>query len=928
MLISISAPELINEAWNDLGFFLDKAIYGLISFLYNLFNSIASVKLLNSTTLDGLKERMYLIIAVISLFIIIYSLLQIIINPDKGASGEYSTAKVIFNLVKATILILLVPTLFSFAFRFQASVMSKNFIVRLVSGRYTQNENAGTEFMIPVYEGFFYLNDIGQKNENAIDLYDLAEKTSRNNQSIEGFSAFFHKNRADEGGTVYDLDADDHVLRKTVTYWFPISTIAGCFVAYVLLVYCFDIAVRAVKLAFFEVISPFPILISIIPKQDKIFNNWVKNTLKTYFELFLRVFVLSLGIYLISLIPDIVSKVSSSGNMQAMTRTFIILGIVMFIRKAPKLISEIFGIDMKNANMSLKDRLKDSGVTALAGAGLGAAAYSRSTWNALKDQNLTKGQRLGRFFRQGIAQSFTRGAKVGLQEGWYGGTLKGMGAASNYAVHTQKAYARGAGWLGVQGELLRDDFGFMSYYDRKKAGTEMARDSEIQMRDKALREASKVYNAFNTEQEAKYGFDAKTKANNRALEKFDKAKSLATDQVNAKKSKTTTSVKSFTQGKMDTMSFDVTGYRKDVNGNDVAVISNQQKKMNVEDMNRELDKVNSAFNNGDISQKEFDRLTNYYNNQKKTFESTNAAGVYSLSDTFTNMNANQIEAEMKAVEDAAASQLISPEKKKEYIDYYESKKKDLHKQNVSDAMLYQNVMSEQSSRADVEALIGNDYASAGREFKEYAETYCYEDYVAATGDTSKSVDKFRFATHDDMKHAVLDTLYDGSSTTFDVGKTNKLSELANAVSLYQEYANDDSVNLRYNTEGEGNDGSSKHAEVIGAHSSIGETIFKGEDDLKQANLKVGYEKQRVFSSSSASDALKGFKVPKGLQDRFGNISSVDELKRFMDTVQEETKTINDKYNTELDYLKFLEPSKAASDSIKEFRKRYKGNHKQ
>ena len=204
MLISISAPEPINEAWNDLGFFLDKVIYGLISFLYNLFNSIANVKLLNSTTLDGLKERMYLIIAVISLFIIIYSLLQIIINPDKGASGEYSTAKVIFNLVKATILILLVPTLFSFAFRFQASVMNQNFIVRLVSGRYTQNENAGTEFMIPVYEGFFYLNDVGQKNNNAIELYDLAEKTSRNNHSIEGFSAFFHKNRADEGGTVYD----------------------------------------------------------------------------------------------------------------------------------------------------------------------------------------------------------------------------------------------------------------------------------------------------------------------------------------------------------------------------------------------------------------------------------------------------------------------------------------------------------------------------------------------------------------------------------------------------------------------------------------------------------------------------------------------------------------------------------------------------
>ena len=919
MLIAINASELITEAWNNLGFFLDKAVYGMISFLYNLFHSIASVRLLSSDVLAGLKQRVYLIIAVISLFIIIYSLLQIIINPDKGATGEYSTAKVIFNLLKATILILIVPTLFSFAFRFQTAVMKNNLIVRLVTGRYSDNSNAGSNFMVPVFEGFFYLNEIGSSNEAATERYQIAEQTAIEAGEIDDFGYFFDNKSAANGGSVYSHEY------TTVTYKFPISTIAGIFVAYVLLVYCFDVAVRTVKLAFFEVISPFPILISIIPKQDKIFNNWMKNTLKTYFELFLRIFVLSLGAYLISLIPNMLSQVNISNNMYFLTRTFIILGIVMFIRKAPKLISDVFGIDMKNANMSLKDRLKDSGITALAGAGLGAAAYSRSTWNALKDQKLTDGQRRSRFIRQGILQSFTRGAKVGFQEGLYGGTLKGMGAASNYAVHTQKAYARGAGWLGVQGELLRDDFGFMSYYDRKKAGIEMARDSEKQMRDKALREASKVYDTFSTDQEAIYGFDAKTKANNRALEKFDKAKSLSTDQVGAKTSKTTASVKSFTQGKMDVDSFDITGQRRDINGNVISsIISSKQQKMSLQDINGELLKVENAYTSGNITKAEYDKWSSYYNGAKKTFIDTDVGGTYKLSDSFSNMNSVQIEAEMKAVDDAAASGYITPEQRKEYLNYYESKKKKLSKQNVSDAMLYQFVMSGMTDRSDVEAAIGNDYASASDEFKEYAETYCYDDYVAKTGDTSKSVDDFRFATHEDMKNAVLDTLYDGSATTFDIGRTNKLSELANAVSLYQEYANDDSVNLRYNTEGEGNDGTSKHQEVTGANSSFGEKIFKGEDDLKQANLKVGEERYRLFSKSGADDALKGFRVPKGLQDRFGEISSYDELKRFIDTVQEETKTINDKYNTELDYLKFLEPSKAASDNIKEFRKRYKG----
>ncbi len=913
MLIAIKAPELINEAWNKLGFFLDKAVYGMISFLYNLFHSIASVRLLNSDVLEGLKERVYLIIAVISLFIIIYSLLQIIINPDKGASGEYSTAKVIFNLLKATILILIVPTLFSFAFRFQASVMNKNLIGRLVTGKYSESSSVGSDFMVPVFEGFFYLNDLGNANSAAKEKYQRAEENSYKNESIDDFGYFVDNNSMGEGGSVYDHEF------KTITYRFPISTIAGIFVAYVLLIYCFDIAVRTVKLAFFEVVSPFPILIAIIPKQDKIFNNWMKNTFKTYFELFLRIFVLSLGAYLISLLPNILSKVEISSNTYFLTKTFIILGIVMFIRKAPKLISEIFGIDMKNANMSLKDRLKDSGLTAVAGAGLGAAAYSRSTWNALKDQKLTNGQRIGRFLRQGLVQGVTRGAKVGMQEGWHGGTLKGIGAASNYAVHTQKAYARGSNWLGVQAELLRDDFGFMSYYDRKKAGIEMARDSEKQLRDRALRDASKVFDSFNTEQEAKYGFDAKTKANNRAIEKLDKAKSLATDQANAKTSNTTASVKKFktSNEKLDTMTFDMVK----VPGTNASTIApSTSKKMDADEMRQQLVKLDQANASGLISSDTYSRLKDYYQDRIKRYDS------FGLSDTYTNMNTKQIEAEMQAVNDAAAGGSISHDEQIEYLNYYESKKKNLYKQNVSDAMLYKNVMSGLDDRSDVEAMIGNDYASAGKEFKEYAETYCYEDYVASGG-TGKSIDDFRFATHDDMKEAILKTLYAGDEKTFDVGRTNKLGELANAVALYQEYANDDSVNLRYNVEGDGNDGRAKHVEVTGANSSIGEKVFKGDDVLKEANLKINQERSRLFSKSGADASLKGFRVPKGLQDRFGEISSYDELKRFIETVQEESKTIGDKYNTELDYLKFLEPSKAASDSIKEFRKRYKGNHK-
>ena len=142
----------IKEVLVGAGFWLDKVIYNFISFLYNIFVNISHSRLLNSSVLDGFKKRVYLVLSVATLFLIIYSLLQIIINPDKGLSGEYSIAKIIFNVVKASILILRVPTVFSFSYRVQSSVMDKGFITKLVTGKNSEIDNAGAQFSIPVFE--------------------------------------------------------------------------------------------------------------------------------------------------------------------------------------------------------------------------------------------------------------------------------------------------------------------------------------------------------------------------------------------------------------------------------------------------------------------------------------------------------------------------------------------------------------------------------------------------------------------------------------------------------------------------------------------------------------------------------------------------------------------------------------------------------
>lgn len=932
MLIGISPSQLINQAWNNIGFYLDRAIYGLISFLYNLFHSIASVRLLNSTMMDDLKNRMYLIIGVISLFIIIYSLLQVIINPDKSSSGEYSTTKIIFNLVKATILILIVPTLFSFAFKFQASVMNKNFIVRLVTGRYSDDGNAGAQFTVPVFEGFFYLNELGKQTPKAEEMYQLAEEGAYVDNTIEGFIYFFNDDHdlEDKGGYVYDGD------EKTISYKFPFSSIAGCFVAYVLLIYCFDIAVRAVKLSFLEVVSPFPILISIMPKQDKIFNSWLKSTLKTYFELFLRIFVLSLGTYLISRLPDILDTMKIEGNMFFLTKAFIILGIVMFIRKAPKLISEIFGIDMKNANMSLRDRLRDSGLTALAGGAAAGVVYAHSTRKAIEDRKDIG--RWGKFWRSSLRgnplSAIAHGSKLGFVEGWRNGTLKGIGAASNDAIYRERAYARGANWFTTTGELLRDDLGFMTYYKRKSIGSEISEGSQLRAIDKSLRETQAKYGEFAREQEKKYGFDEKKRANERAISKYDSMKQKAEDQVGKQTSKTVASVRAFSASKekLDTLSFDMA---KDANGN-MSLMKSTTKKMDADEMRKQLVKLDEANANGLVSSSDYSSLRNYYEKRINAYDNQG----YKLSAGYVNMNGVQIDAEMKRLDQALASKAITPEQHKEYTDYYVSKKKGLAKQNTSDAILYETQLRNFSNQGQVLDYIGTDYNSCNEGFKEYATKYCFEDYKDANfeaykeqwikehpdenpdyadGDFDKQYqEKFRFATHKDMSDAITGTMFDGSSrdAKFDIGRTNNLSELAYQVALYREEARDDSVNLVYNNPNQNQDGSATKHEVTGVNSMFGEDIFKGKDHLVNTNQVIDRVKARVYSQPAE------FNIPKQLQGVYGKVENMDEAGRYIEVLKNEKKSIIDNSSLERDLLKEISANEEAVDNIKKTRGQY------
>src|SRR5699024_5186594 len=50
----------------------------------------------------------------------------------------------------------------------------------------------------------------------------------------------------------------DAVAENEASYTLIVSTVAGIFILYVLLNFCFDMAVRVIKLAFYQLIAPIP----------------------------------------------------------------------------------------------------------------------------------------------------------------------------------------------------------------------------------------------------------------------------------------------------------------------------------------------------------------------------------------------------------------------------------------------------------------------------------------------------------------------------------------------------------------------------------------------------------------------------------------------------------------------------------------------
>lgn len=116
---------------------------------------------------------------------------------------------------------------------------------------------------------------------------------------------------------------------------------------YVLLSFTIDIAVRSVELAVLEILSPIFIITFVDPKSASTgpFSKWLKACSKSYLSLFIKVAVVSLMLLLISNLDSLLEQTTStSGGSEGLMKLLMLVAILIFAKKAPKWLGDMFGL--------------------------------------------------------------------------------------------------------------------------------------------------------------------------------------------------------------------------------------------------------------------------------------------------------------------------------------------------------------------------------------------------------------------------------------------------------------------------------------------------------------------------------------------------------------------------------------------------------
>ena len=439
--------EIVQNLFRTLMFFLDNIVYGLIPQIYRLFVYLSQINLFSddpSSPIQRLVSHIYVLLGIFMLFKVSFSLIQYIVDPNAFRDSSKGMGKLITNVLIALVLLVTVPSIFSFAMRLQTEIIQSNAIGQLIMGTTAGVvdingdgsatisdegvQQMATDLQFMLYGAFYSLNTnvITECNGTSgvfgsVDMAStpgclsalqskLPDDATSNGVTLYSFFKHTPSNSTDDNGNPVEENCNaagvcddrnfshfDKLLwwkedgEYVINYLPFISAAAGVYVVFLLISFCVDIAVRAIKLCFLQMVAPIAIVSYIDPKEtisNGKLHNWIKECGTTYLSLFLRLATIFLVMFVISMISSTllsngqseqyISGLPQDTSYNIWIYLFLVIGAFMFAKQVPKIIESIFGI--KGSGELNLNPFKNAGLASLTGgvvgAGIGGVASS------------------------------------------------------------------------------------------------------------------------------------------------------------------------------------------------------------------------------------------------------------------------------------------------------------------------------------------------------------------------------------------------------------------------------------------------------------------------------------------------------------------------------------------------------------------------
>lgn len=394
-LIQESLGDAIVDALRSLMFQLCDTVYRLISFAFRTFEALGTATILKDQDLARIFERVGLILGLFMLFRVTFAMIQYIVDPDKMTDKTKGLGNIVKKIVIAIVLLGSTSTIFKMAFKVQEVLIDNHVISNLIFGPNAvdltddnyyggaESSNFGGHLSAELFSAFYRPNEkidtssnefnnatklqacytwlsMQTDNETGNVSSPMSRQIARNGGALTGYDSYAAYCLEEKGMINKDLiDTDSEESKSSVKEYGYIAEFdgsgfialaVGAFALYTIIVFTIQVGIRVIQLAYLQIIAPIPIMMYITPKGDEQLKKWVSQCTTTFLDFFLRTAIIYFAVFAIQSLwsSDTIANILTAGNIsqsgwqKAYVMVVMVLAILLFAKKVPNLLKEIF----------------------------------------------------------------------------------------------------------------------------------------------------------------------------------------------------------------------------------------------------------------------------------------------------------------------------------------------------------------------------------------------------------------------------------------------------------------------------------------------------------------------------------------------------------------------------------------------------------